>query len=382
MAITDENENDTADTSADTDADADDDDDAYADGHSVSALVRGSIVVVAKCPIPGKSKTRLIPLLGQEGSVRLAKSMLSDVLKTIDGCKELNAVRKILLYAPGTSEGLERMEVLLAELGLETTTERSTTTVDGGQPNNAWWLLPMATSSTTNDLRSNDLGAKLEDALVRVRAIAENEAKQNQTQQQQQQQQDGDGGVVFVGMDAPILPLDDVVGGLHRAAASVATAAAAATSTATLSPAWDGGYAMLCVPQNADPSKTFSRMHWSHPLTGMSQIKALTDQGIAVSVGAVVRDVDEADDVRELCGVLAGQSLSSSSSSSTVETSTKNLDVPSGGWPRDRALGGTVTTNVAVAVTSFHPVCYYTRRTLREAGLLEEEPVGEHESNE
>lgn len=48
--------------------------------------VEGSIVVVAKCPIPGSSKTRLIPLLGKEGSVRLARSMLSDVLKTIDGC--------------------------------------------------------------------------------------------------------------------------------------------------------------------------------------------------------------------------------------------------------------------------------------------------------
>ena len=48
--------------------------------------VKGSIVVVAKCPIPGKSKTRLIPLLGEEGSVRLARGMLSDVVKTIDGC--------------------------------------------------------------------------------------------------------------------------------------------------------------------------------------------------------------------------------------------------------------------------------------------------------
>jgi hypothetical protein len=48
--------------------------------------VYGTIVVVAKCPIPGKSKTRLIPLLGELGSVLLAKSMLSDVLKTIDGC--------------------------------------------------------------------------------------------------------------------------------------------------------------------------------------------------------------------------------------------------------------------------------------------------------
>jgi glycosyltransferase A (GT-A) superfamily protein (DUF2064 family) len=44
------------------------------------AAINGSIVVVAKCPIPGKSKTRLIPLLGEHGSVALAKAMLSDIL--------------------------------------------------------------------------------------------------------------------------------------------------------------------------------------------------------------------------------------------------------------------------------------------------------------
>lgn len=44
---------------------------------------RAAIVVVAKCPIAGKSKTRLIPLLGEEGSARLAKAMLSDVLQTL-----------------------------------------------------------------------------------------------------------------------------------------------------------------------------------------------------------------------------------------------------------------------------------------------------------
>ena len=45
----------------------------------------GTIVVVAKCPTPGKSKTRLIPILGDAAAI-LAKSMLSDVIKTIQGC--------------------------------------------------------------------------------------------------------------------------------------------------------------------------------------------------------------------------------------------------------------------------------------------------------
>jgi glycosyltransferase A (GT-A) superfamily protein (DUF2064 family) len=42
--------------------------------------LRGAIVVVSKCPIPGKSKTRLKPLLGEEGAALLARAMLSDVL--------------------------------------------------------------------------------------------------------------------------------------------------------------------------------------------------------------------------------------------------------------------------------------------------------------
>jgi hypothetical protein len=47
---------------------------------------KGAIVVVAKCPIPGKSKTRLAPLLGAEGSAFLAKALLSDVLVTLSEC--------------------------------------------------------------------------------------------------------------------------------------------------------------------------------------------------------------------------------------------------------------------------------------------------------
>ncbi len=45
--------------------------------------VGGAIVLFAKCPIPGASKTRLSPLLGHEGSALLAKGMLSDVIITI-----------------------------------------------------------------------------------------------------------------------------------------------------------------------------------------------------------------------------------------------------------------------------------------------------------
>lgn len=45
-----------------------------------------TIVVVAKCPIPGKTKTRLVPLLGETSSAELAKSMLADILLCLCSC--------------------------------------------------------------------------------------------------------------------------------------------------------------------------------------------------------------------------------------------------------------------------------------------------------
>jgi hypothetical protein len=46
----------------------------------------GAIAVIAKCPMAGKSKTRLIPLLGEQGSAALARAMLSDVLTSLSRC--------------------------------------------------------------------------------------------------------------------------------------------------------------------------------------------------------------------------------------------------------------------------------------------------------
>ena len=50
------------------------------------AFVGGAIVVFAKCPIPGTSKTRLAPLLGDEGAAALAEAMLSDIMVALSKC--------------------------------------------------------------------------------------------------------------------------------------------------------------------------------------------------------------------------------------------------------------------------------------------------------
>lgn len=219
-----------------------------------------TIAVVAKCPIPGKSKTRLIPLLGPEGSSKLAKAMLSDVLTTLSECTQLQTlkVRKNLFYAPANEEGLNIMTTILAELKLS----------------NDWELLPM----TSTDLTANDLGDILRCILKRTRERC------------------GDGKVIFLGMDSPELPVEELVGSLI----------VSNMHQAVLCPAVDGGYGMLVVPPQAPTDRVFAGIRWSDPLTALGQMKALTDNNIPIRLGRLMNDIDDTEDVEGLCNRLGG----------------------------------------------------------------------------
>jgi glycosyltransferase A (GT-A) superfamily protein (DUF2064 family) len=59
---------------------------SFANNLAYSGTAPASIVVVAKCPRAGTSKTRLVPALGEQGAADLAKAMLLDVLSTIAEC--------------------------------------------------------------------------------------------------------------------------------------------------------------------------------------------------------------------------------------------------------------------------------------------------------
>ncbi|CAB9524830.1 Uncharacterized protein conserved in bacteria (DUF2064) [Seminavis robusta] len=225
-----------------------------------------TIVVVAKCPIPGKSKTRLIPKLKEEGSAKLAKAMLSDVLITLSECAQLAKVRKILFYAPANDQGKTIMNNLLQELDLSTSST-TTTSSDHPQPRD-WMLLPMI----SQDLTSPNLGDILTDILQRTRALQNN------------------GNVVFLGMDSPELPMEEIVAAINNN-----------QQHAVLCPANDGGYGMLSVPRNAPADRIFQGIRWSDPLTALGQIKALTDANIPVQLGRLMNDIDEEEDLEALC---------------------------------------------------------------------------------
>jgi glycosyltransferase A (GT-A) superfamily protein (DUF2064 family) len=135
--------------------------------------------------------------------------------------------------------------------------------------------------------------------------------------------------LVFVGSDAPEIPTDEVEAALRLPA-----------GTALLCPAHDGGYGLLGVSMllltsssesmpsssttcntniaNDDSSSSsstiidkkavmldgiFRGVLWSHPLTGLSQIKALQISGWwpTVELGRMMRDVDRPEDVSGLC---------------------------------------------------------------------------------
>ena len=212
----------------------------------------GVIVVVAKCPLPGKSKTRLIPLLGVEGSAKLAKAMLSDILLTL--VRYMNRHRIMLYYAPGTEEGRLHMHDLLHDLGIFKDIH----------------LVPML----HGDLQGRDLGDQLSNALREARGIVRTTTTDTSS-------------VMFLGMDSPELPIEELEEAFCH------------PTSATLCPSHDGGYGMLCVPHNA-PDAIFSNVLWSDPLTALSQLKALTDCLVSVRLGRIMYDVDEPEDVRKL----------------------------------------------------------------------------------
>ncbi|KAL9184155.1 hypothetical protein ACHAXT_002241 [Thalassiosira profunda] len=287
--------------------------------------VGGAIVVFAKCPIAGASKTRLAPLLGDDGAAALARAMLSDVLVSISGYPPLRNTLKVLVYAPGTAPGEAQMTAILQALQFPIHKGVTTTLENEGFDGSGWVLLPMKSSSAANgnkeaqsegasksDLTSSSLGDKLADALVRVRGLLAKGSLRNNPNK----------AVLFLGMDAPELPLEEIAHGLQLSSGN---------GKAHMCPANDGGYGLLSVPKHAPSDEIFSSVRWSDPLTAVSQLKALTDNGVDVSIGKLMYDIDEPADVQELAKRLAPHPNKQSNIATEVQTAKDALATQSSG---------------------------------------------------
>jgi hypothetical protein len=175
--------------------------------------------------------------------------------------------------------------------------------------NNGWVLLPMKVSTSDSDLASSSLlGEILVDALDKTRALLASLSKSsNNNSNVTPCTTSNNDAVLFLGMDSPELPLEEIVFGLQLSSGTKwihhnddAVINGVHNGKAHLCPANDGGYGLLSIPKHAPSVQIFSRVRWSHSLTAMSQLKALTDCNIDVSIGTLMYDIDEPDDVHDL----------------------------------------------------------------------------------
>ncbi|MDE2515984.1 MAG: TIGR04282 family arsenosugar biosynthesis glycosyltransferase [Rhodospirillales bacterium] len=74
--------------------------------HSLFPARRCAIAVMAKAPVAGRAKTRLAPLLGEEGAAALGAAFLRDVTDSLAEAARHAPIDRFVAYAPAGQEGL------------------------------------------------------------------------------------------------------------------------------------------------------------------------------------------------------------------------------------------------------------------------------------
>jgi glycosyltransferase A (GT-A) superfamily protein (DUF2064 family) len=240
-----------------------------------------------------------------------------------------------------------------------------------------WTLRPMMAA---DNLLASHLGSQLTQALIETRR---HQCQSYLSEQQQDQQQHSQSSVVFLGMDSPELPLDEIVAALSLTEYNNINNNNSDNNHhhqhqqhhAHLCPAADGGYGMLSVPAHAPAEAVFRGVKWSHPLTAVSQIKALTDiEGVSVRLGRLMHDIDETSDVKALCERLRLRSggeeeVAAAAEAMPTDTSATLNDTNDS----DIADCLQVQSASAAAVTGGRPQtgsCRFTRKALMQLGQL------------
>jgi glycosyltransferase A (GT-A) superfamily protein (DUF2064 family) len=205
--------------------------------------------------------------------------VLTNLIMTL--CK-FPLVKKFLLYAPPTEQGRQMMTDILYSDEIVIVSE-------------TWTLLPVKPTTGSADSNetiqkasmSSQLTPILTNALARIRSsMAESS--------------DTNGSVVFLGMDSPQLNLEELDMALSFNAYE---SEKDNQCTAYICPCPDGGYGMISIPACVASGQAFRGVVWSQSLTALSQIKALTDANpnVRIQLGRLMYDIDEPDDLLELC---------------------------------------------------------------------------------
>ncbi|MEO6791405.1 MAG: DUF2064 domain-containing protein [Ornithinibacter sp.] len=198
--------------------------------------MRGSVLVMAKAPVPGRAKTRLAPVVGELGAAELAAAALLDTLTA----------------AAAAYPQDRRVLALTGDLALAARADEIRREVAG-------WLVVQQGGES--------FGERLFDGHRQAHRLS-------------------GGPVVQIGMDTP-----QVSAGLLREVGELAHT----SGRPVLGPAVDGGWWVL-VTTHAAQAGVLTGVPMSRPDTGRLTGAALRAAGCAPVLAPMLRDVDEAED--------------------------------------------------------------------------------------
>lgn len=199
---------------------------------------------MAKAPVAGQVKTRLVPPLTHEQAAELYRALLLDQLANL---KNFTTVERYIAYAPNDVE--PRMRDL------------------GGDE---FQYLPQ---------RGDDLGARMENLFSDLQKV-------------------GYSRIILIGSDLATLPLQILNDAFTRLSGP--------DTQVVLGPSEDGGYYL--VGMSHPTPEVFENMTWSHDRVLAQTTERLTRVGVGFGLTASWFDLDTIDDLRRLLDpVIAAQ---------------------------------------------------------------------------
>lgn len=197
------------------------------------------IAIITRLPIPGHTKTRLIPALGADGAARLHAQLIAHTLAAADAFAE-NTAARITVWVDAPAD--EAAAVL-------------------------------GTHRTLAQQPAGDLGARMTAAFDAAFA-------------------DGAGSAVAIGSDCPRLDASVLAAAFRELE----------TADAVIGPAADGGYYLIGFTADAwgrARETVFSVIPWSGPTTAEVQREKLATAGLTIAGLPKLADIDEPGDLPE-----------------------------------------------------------------------------------
>ncbi len=226
---------------------------------------RETLILFARPPLPGRAKTRLIPLLGEAGAAALYRAFLADAAAAARAVRE------------------SRPTVGLAG---EWAAERATDSAPPHESPLASWLPgPFLHRAQTG----SNLGARMAAALGR-RLVSGGKAP--------------GGHAVLIGTDFPDLP-PEIPLAAFEALERMERESSKDTPCAVLGPSSDGGYYLIGL--NRPAPAAFSGVEWGTDRVFETTLQKLKALSIPFHTLPEWHDVDDADDLAALRARLDGQ---------------------------------------------------------------------------